>query len=178
MKALRHGYALAALLGVSACLPSSGAGPNGTASSAADTRPKLVAMTVSENARVRIKPVKGAKVLTQVRRGQQVQTAGRMDGTEYYLVVLNDGQSGYLHEDFLSTSTAAAKPAPRVAASTPTTSRSRPAASVPPVASTATTSSAVVATPAEEDLSGWRDDGGSGDSGDSGGNTGNAGSSL
>ena len=181
MRDLRRWYALAALLCVSACFPIPGVDPAGTASSATDIRPNLVAMTVSENARVRIKPVKGAKVVTQVRRGQQVQTAGRMDGTEYYLVVLEGGQSGYLHEDFLSTSTAAAKPAPRVATSAATTPRNRPAVTpAAPVASAATASSAVVLTPAEEDLSGWRDDGGSNDgSGDSGGgNAGNAGSSL
>lgn len=167
---------------VTACVPAelrerlgftAAAAPPGSLAAGIDRsyelEPRLATLSVVEDARVRARPVKGATVVDRVANGQRIDTLGRMAGTEYFLVVLPNGQTGYLHEDFLNTTAVATAAAP--ARSRVTASRAKPAAG---------SSASSSAPPWVTDPSGWRNDGRDDDRGDSGGggDAGNAGSSL
>lgn len=197
-------------LGLGGSASQTAAAPAGDLAPDVDRRfellPKLATETVRSNASLRALPVKGAKPVAKASKGQRVDTLGRMAETDYYLVMLPGGQTGYLHEDFLGTGPIA------TGTTTKTAPRKAPATAAPAAAAPATPTA--VAEPEvgswfESDPSAWqtqdrdsqrgsdrggggsagagggggRSSGGSGGGGGGGGsggggNAGNAGSSL
>jgi hypothetical protein len=109
--------AFGALLCASACKPGllKQYPTTGSAPAAVPTvQPLATPLAVTNDARVRVRPIKGVKVVDEVQEGDQVDTLGRMDRTEYYLVLLPSGQTGYIHEDFVTLAPVARRMASRL----------------------------------------------------------------